>query len=439
MKTPLLTRTLVVLLISMIAANIGGQMYGPQLPLYIQSLGADIEQIGLFFTLAMIAPLLFQILGGWLSDAIGRPQAMAIGSIGGMVGYLIFVFAPSWIWLLVAMLGMSVASSFVGPSFQAFVAEETPEEKRGRVFGIVQSMFLVVGVIGAPLGGILADRTGFRWMFGVAAGLYAIATVIRLVVAARVRKKEKESVAVAASTPRPAPTFSHLKKSLLTLAGMIFGGGIITWIFITDGVGDVTFSMVGNLFPLYFNNIMGMTKTQLGILSAVASIVTMALTILGGMLSDKVGERVGIVVGNIFAGGAIYMMLNVNSFFLFIVAWALLGVGQALAGPAYNSIISKAVPNNLRGTAFGFFSTSLGLISLPAPYVGAWLWEKFGPRVPFYIPLVGMLLMLPVIWFKFKLPKAVKADPQPGDPGNGMPQPVEPVLAVEEPQSAALD
>ena len=82
-KSPLLTKTLVILLISMITANIGGQMYGPLLPLYVQSLGADIGQIGLFFTLAMIAPLLFQILGGWLSDSIGRVQAMAIGSIAG--------------------------------------------------------------------------------------------------------------------------------------------------------------------------------------------------------------------------------------------------------------------------------------------------------------------------------------------------------------------
>ena len=57
-KAPLLTKTIVVLLVSMIAANIGGQMYGPLLPLYVQSLGADMNQIGIFFTLSMVAPLL---------------------------------------------------------------------------------------------------------------------------------------------------------------------------------------------------------------------------------------------------------------------------------------------------------------------------------------------------------------------------------------------
>jgi MFS family permease len=394
-KAPLLSRTLIILLVSMIAANIGGQMYGPLMPLYIQQLGASIEQIGLFFTLAMIAPLLFQILGGWMSDSIGRVQAMAIGSLAGLVGYITFTVAPSWGWLLLGMVGLSAASSFVGPSFQALVAEESSEETRGRVFGVVQSTFLIVGVIGAPLGGFLADTVGFRWMFAVAAALYALATIIRVSMARKLRKQQ--------TTPGTAPSLGGLKASLAAIIGLIAGGGVVTWIFLSDGVSDISFNMVGNLFPLYFNNIMGLSKTQLGILGAVASLVTMALTTLGGALSDKAGERVGIVLGNLFIIGAFVVMLSVSSYTLFILAWGLLGMGQALTGPAYNSLISKVVPKTSRGIAFGFFSTSLGVISLPSPYIGAWMWERFGPRVPFFVPMLAMALMLPVIWVKFRL------------------------------------
>lgn len=411
-KPPLLTNTLIILLISMIAANIGGNMYGPILPLYVQSLGADISQIGLFFTLAMIAPLLFQILGGWLSDAIGRVQAMAIGSVAGVVGYVMFTVAPSWGWLLVGMTGLSMASSFVGPSFQALVAEQSTEATRGRVFGITQTAFLLVGVIGGPLGGFIADKYGFRWMFILATSLYVVATIIRLFMARKIRREETTEE----KEKRAAPSFSGLKTSLATLVGLMIGGGIVTWIFISDGVSDISFSLVGNLFPVYLNNIKNISMTQLGILQSIASLVTMAFMFLGGILSDKVGERVGIVTGNIFVAGAIYTMLNVSTFGMFILAWVLLGIGQALAGPAYNSLISKVVPSNLRGTAFGFFSTSLGVLSLPAPYIGTALWEKFNPKVPFYVPLVVTVLMLPVIWFKFKLPKVNKDEQQASGP-----------------------
>jgi MFS family permease len=401
-KAPILTTTLMVLLFSMIVANIGTQMYGPLLPLYVQELGADINQIGIFFTLSMVAPLLFQILGGWLSDAIGRVQAMAIGSVAGLAGYLIFVFAPSWEILLLATIGMAVATSFVGPSFQALVAEESPEESRGKVFGIVQGLFLIVGVIGAPLGGYLADSFGFRLMFIIAAGLYAIATFIRLFMARRIRLAQTQA--------GEKPSLAKLKTDMISIFGMLTAGGVMTWIFLSDGVGDVSFSMIGNLLPLYMNNIVGISMTQLGILGAVASVASMIFMVAGGALSDKYGERVGIVLGNLFIGGAIFTMINAQSFTLLIVSWGLFGIGQALVGPAYSSLISKVVPQKLRGTAFGLFSTSLGIISLPAPYIGVLLWETFNPKVPFYIPLIAMMLMLPVVWIKFRLPKTPDAE-----------------------------
>ncbi len=407
-KTPLLTNTLAILLVSMIAANIGGQMYGPLLPLYVQQLGADMNQIGLFFTLSMIAPLMFQLLGGWLSDSLGRVQAMAIGSVAGLAGYIIFVIAPTWGWLLPGMIGLSMATSFVGPSFQALIAEEAPAESRGKVFGLVQGLFLVVGVIGAPLGGWLADGYGFRNMFIIAAALYGLATIIRLFMARKIRSEQ--------AVPTEKPSLAHLKTSLGSIFGLLLAGGIVTWIFISDGVSDVTFSMVGNLFPLYLNNIVGITKTQLGLLGAISSIAAMVFMMLGGMLSDKYGERVGIILGNLMIGAAIFTMLNVQSFPFFILAWSLLGIGQAFTGPAYSALIARAVPNKVRGTAFGLFSTSLGFISLPAPYIGVMLWENFGPRVPFYVPLIAMMLMLPVIWIKFYLPKEEKPAGVDGSP-----------------------
>jgi MFS family permease len=401
-KPPLLTNTLIILLFSMIVANIGGQMYGPLLPLYVQELGADMNQIGIFFTLSMVAPLMFQILGGWLSDAIGRAQAMAIGSVAGLAGYVVFALAPTWQWLLLAMVGMSMAGSFVGPSFQALVAEESAEEARGKVFGIVQGLFLIVGVIGAPLGGYLADNFGFRLMFLVATALYGMATLIRVFMARKIRQAQ--------TAPTEKPTFAHLKTSMASIFALLTAGGVVTWIFLVDGVGDVTFSMIGNLFPIYLNNIAGISMTELGILGAIASVASMVFMMAGGALSDKYGERVGIVIGNLLIGGAIVTMLNATTFPLFVIAWILLGIGQALTGPAYSSLISKAVPNKLRGTAFGLFSTSLGIISLPAPYIGVLLWETFDPKVPFYIPLIGMMLMLPVVWFKFRLPKEQPAE-----------------------------
>ncbi len=408
-KSPLLTGRLVLFMGTMILANIAGHMYGPLLPLYVQELGANVGQVGLFFTLGAVAPLLFQILGGWLSDAIGRLQAIAIGSLAGVAGYAVFILAPSWLWLLLATVLGAMATSFVAPSYVAFVAEESAEEARGRVYGLSQTLFQVVGIVGPPIGGYLSQYFGFRKMFVVSGALYTLATLMRLGMARRARHRD--------AADRRKPTVADLKASLAAMTGMILAGGVLTWIFLSDGVRDATFNMVAQLLPLYMQNLMGFSNVQISWLSSIQATVTMVFLTPAGWLSDRKGERVGIVVGFSLIAMAMVSFLQSRVFIGFVAAWALFGAGIALIDPAYNSLISKVVPRRLRGTAFGVFTTSIGLLSLPAPYLGAMLWERFTPQVPFYIPLATTVLLLPVMWIKFKLPPNREAWEEQGNMG----------------------
>jgi MFS family permease len=390
---------------TMILANISAMMIFPLESLYVQELGASVEQVGLFFTIAAVVPLIFQIFGGWLSDAIGRLQAIAIGSVGGVLAYFFYVFAPSWAWLLPASVLSSMAGAFVAPSFQAFIAEESTEETRGRVYGITSSMFLVVNIIGPLLGGAIAQGLSFRTMYIVAGCLYGTAALIRVLMARYASRKQKES-----QEPAEKPSFAGFKKSLLAVLGLVISGGVVTWIFISDGVRDVAFSLVGRLMPLYLENEIGLSLFQISALQSVTAIVAMVLMSPAGWLADKEGERVSIVGG--FAAISIgWVAFLVGShFWHFILSRVVVGVGWALIEPAYSSLISKSVPEKLRGTAFGLFSTSLGLISLPAPWIGASLWEGVSPIFPFYVPLVAMIAVLPVMWVKFKLPPEREED-----------------------------
>ncbi len=399
----LLTRPLLMFMMTMVLANIASRMYGPLLALYLQSLGADIGQVGLFFTLSSIVPLAFQILGGWLSDVMGRLQAVAIGSMAGLAGMLVYLVAPSWQWMLLGAGAMSVAVSFVAPSFQAFVAEQSSEENLGRVYGLSESIFMVVGIVGPPLGGFLADHYGFKVLFVVATTLYAAATFIRIGMARRAKRAETE--------PRERPTLRSLKTNLVAMVGMALGGGVLTWIFISDGVRDVTYRMAFEMQSIYLQDIIGLNMTQIGWLISLSSIITALLMTQAGALSDKRGEHVGIAGGFGLIAAGIVTFLSSDGFWGCAVAWGLYGMGSALISPAYNSLISKVVPQELRGTAFGLFSTSLSFISLPAPYIGGLLWKHVSPQFPFYVPVVATVILLPVMWVKFNL-RAQKAKGQ---------------------------
>lgn len=398
---PLMSRRLLLFMGAMILANISGHMYQGLLPLYVQELGAGVVQVGLFFTLSSVVPLAFQIFGGWLSDAIGRLQAIAIGSLAGLSGYLVYVLAPSWEWLLIATAAGAMGSAFVAPSYLAFIAEESSEATRGRVYGLATTLFMIVGIVGPPAGGYLSENYGFRLMFLVAGALYLAATVVRIMMARRASRE--------ADGPRERPKLSDLKKSLLAMAGLVVAGGVVTWIMISDGVRDIAFTLAFQLEPLYMQNLMGLTNSQIGWLASISSLTTMILMTPAGWLSDKKGERIGIVGGFAIIAAALAVFVNTRVFAGFALVWVLYGVGGAMIEPAYSALISKVVPEKLRGTAFGLFATSIGLVSLPAPYIGGQLWDRFGPRTPFYVPLVTTLVLIPIMWSKFKLQPSDRA------------------------------
>lgn len=186
---------------------------------------------------------------------------------------------------------------------------------------------------------------------------------------------------------------------------MLLGGGLITWIFITDGVSDIAFRLSGELEPIYLEQIGGLTLQHIGFLGAIFSISMMVTPLLSGRISDRHGERVPIAMGFLMVSSGFAVFLNSSSFIGFAIAWVITGAGVGMLSPAYQSLISKVIPQKNLGIFTGLFRSSLGLISLPAPYIGAMLWERFTPRLPFSITTLAALLMVIPIWLKFKLPE----------------------------------
>lgn len=399
-KQPLLSGLILLFLLAMIFANMGGNMYGPLMSLYIKDLGASVGQIGLFFTISQIIPLVLQILGGWISDTLGRLRAIAIGSVIGIFTYVALIAAPTWQWLLVASAFSAITGSLIGPSFDAFIAEHSSEQNRAKVFGVSQALFMIVGVVGPVLGGWLVDVYGFKKMLMVAAGLYLIATAIRVSMAREASKNGE-------GNPQKL-SFASLKTNLGTMFGLLIAGGVITWVLITDGVRDISFGLSMNFLPVYMQDYGGLNFRQIGLMNSVFGLFMMMSTIPGGWLADKKGERVNIVLGFILIGAAIGMLIYMptSNPWLYAAGWAVAGTGVGFMTPAYQSLISKAVPKKVRGTAFGLFSSSLGLVSLPAPWIGGQMWEKWGPRSPFIVTVVVSFLATIPAWFKFKLPKS---------------------------------
>ncbi|MBI3158951.1 MAG: MFS transporter [Chloroflexi bacterium] len=409
-KNPLhfLTPVLRWFLGTMILANTAGHMLLPLMAVYLaRDLGATVEQVGLTFTLAALIPLALQILGGWLSDTIGRLKAIAIGAAVATLGYGVLLFATSWQMAMLALMLEFVSGALVGPSFGAFIADQSAEAVRGRVFGLMHTLFAVVGVIGPPLGGWVADAYGFKILIWIAALMYGSAAALRIWMALAPRFRARP-----AGHSESRPTLASLRASLASLLALLVGGGVFTWLILTDGVRDVAFRMSFEFQSLYFNEIAGLTLTQVGLLGSILHLARMAVMTPAGGLSDRIGERRTIMLGFALQAAGLGLFLGSRGFLAFALSWVVLGVGFGIADPAFDALFSKAVPPERRGVAFGLFGTSLGLVSLPAPYIGARLWETYSPRLPFIITTLAASFSILLVHFKLRLQQAAES-PEP--------------------------
>jgi len=399
-KPILINRRTLVFLFGMALTQFSIAMPMVQIPVYVRELGASISQIGLFFTISMVFPLVVKVLGGWLSDSLGRLRVIFIGSLTGILTFAAYAVAPSWQAALLGPAFMAMTSALTLPAYFAFIADITPEGSRGRMYGISQTIYHAAAVIAPPIGGLLAQTYGYRILFGVSSVVFGLAALIfiyllRFSQFMTIRQQEV--------------SLRSLRNSLSQMAGAFMAGGVVAWILIIDGFRDIAFKLSADLEPVYLTDIAGISKQGIGLLDGIFGVALLIGLVPAGWLVDRTSERLGIVLALIAAVFSRLVFGIATGFWGFALSWSLAGIGVSLFEPAGSKLITKAVPKHLRGTAFGLLASTLSLFSLPAPWIGSQIWNLFGPRSPFLATAaLGSLTILPA-WFKLGLPAVPRA------------------------------
>ena len=234
-------------------------------------------------------------------------------------------------------------------------------------------------------------------MLLVAAIFFIIGTAILAVL----EWTTKQKVAKDEITPDNPP----FTKSFALIISLIFAGGLFTWLFIIDHANDILVGLSHPLQVLYFEEVVGVNVEQIGYLPTIGAIVALFVTVPLGYWVDKHGENLGMGLAYFLLIFHLGIPLVARNFLGLIPSALVHPFMIGLAAPASLSLISKAIPEEQRGIAFGITWTSRGIISLPSPYLGGLLWDRFSPRTPFLITILGCLGLSIMAFLKLKIPK----------------------------------
>ncbi|MBD2690233.1 MFS transporter [Anabaena catenula] len=137
----------------------------PTLPLYIESIGATKQQIGIVMGSFAIGMLLFRPQVGALADSRGRKIVLLIGMSVAAIAPLGYLVVKSILPLMAirAFHGISIAAFATG--YIALVGDLAPEHRRGEVIGYMSLVNPIGVALGPALGGYLQAAYGYTPLF----------------------------------------------------------------------------------------------------------------------------------------------------------------------------------------------------------------------------------------------------------------------------------
>jgi MFS transporter, Spinster family, sphingosine-1-phosphate transporter len=146
------------------------------------------------------------------------------------------------------------------------------------------------------------------------------------------------------------------------------------------------------LIPLLRDHL-HVTDAQLGSLQTFLLIVLAAGSIPFGFLADRFSRKAIIAIGILFWSVATFAGGLVSTFLFFLVARAMVGLGEAAYAPAAQSMISGAFPQERRAMAQAIFATGMLLGGAAGQALGGIIGPRYGWQEALFV--VGFAGILP--------------------------------------------
>jgi MFS family permease len=343
------------------------EMIYPLVPLYLASvLMAGPRALGLIEGIAEATASLLKLFSGVIVDHTRRakPWVVAGYALAGFARPLI-ALATSWPGLLALRFADRVGKGLRTSPRDALLAGSVDPSARGLAFGLHRAMDNAGAVVGPLLAALLLGLGwGLRDVFLVA--IVPALACLGLALMLREPKPDGKRPKPTAFSWRLAGLPPAFKRYLVVLALFTLGNS-------------------SNMFLLLRARELGLPEAQVPLAWAAVSFIAMLFSTPLSALSDRVG-RVRLIVVGWVAYGSFYLGLGLlppGTPLALFGLFAFYGVFMAATEGVEKALVADLAPPDLRGTAFGWFNLTAGLMLLPASFLFGLLYQGVGALAAF--------------------------------------------------------
>jgi len=347
-------RTLLVgLSVAHFAGHVVNSLLSALLPFIRDSFALSNTQVGFAVTSYTIASGVMNAPFGLAADRVGA-RAVIVGGLVLMAASSVAIgLAPSYVWLLLALVVMGIASASYHAPASALIAETFSFARRGVALG-THTTAGHLAFFAAPLAAgalAVAGTWRFPYLTFALAPLLCAFFILRIAPVGERSTEKHEWLA----------TFSDIGRVARSI-GSLVSISILAQVIVSSAFSFLT---------IYLVDARGVSPAVAAAMYGVPQLAGLVAAPTSGMLSDRFGRPAVLLAALVLAGPAVWLLVTLP-IELAIIPLLLIGASQSFRATATEVLIIDNTPSTRRSTMLGtYYLVNQPVGGIFAPIFGA--------------------------------------------------------------------
>lgn len=347
--------------------HLGRFLLFPFFALYItKKFGVGMTEVGILFALFSISAFIGSFIGGALTDRIGRRSMIIFSLLTSAFSTLAMGFVESLQAFYMIAIISGIFTDTGGPAYNAIVGDLLPEEKRATGFGILRVAFNVSAAIGPAVGGLLASRS-YLALFITDAIISTITAIIVYLTIPETKPELKPGV--------EQESISQSFKGYLR----VFRDGAFVLFMLASTLAWMTYMNMNTTLGVYLRDAQGITETGYGALISMNAIMVVFFQFWITRRLERYPAMLMMAAGTLLFSFGFVMYGVFNNYTWFMVAMAIITVGEMITVPIANAEVINFAPEDMRGRYGAVYGLAWMLPFMIGPYLAGLLMDNYNP------------------------------------------------------------
>jgi MFS family permease len=328
-------------------------------------------EVGIIFAIWAVTSQVGSVVGGALTDKMGRKTMVIFGLIISAMSALAmgFVNDLNVFYITVAIAG--TLGDMGGPAQQAMVADLLPEEKRAQGYGVWRVVANLAVMIGPLIGGWMATSSYLSLFITDA----ITSTITAGIVMATLPETKPESV-----------DDKEEENLLRTFIGYIkvFKDLIFMEFILAAILMNTVYVQMNSTLPVYLRDVHNSPPSTYGIILSINAGMVVVFQFWVTRKMSSIPPMLVMALGTLFYLVGFGMYGFVSGFFMFTLAMVILTIGEMILIPVAQALVAQFAPEDMRGRYMAVYGIAWSIPFAIGPYIAGLVMEKIDPNWVWY-------------------------------------------------------